>query len=254
MKERLLQRHLRHALEEQPAAVQNSHAGHQPIELGQQMAGDDDGRALLAIQLEQQLANLGDAVRVQAVGGLVQDEQPGLVEDGLSIDEPIRRKTSRLSCAPKMRMLPCCKRSNPKMSRSAVVLPAPVGPRNVDAAFRHGEAHFPQHRRLELVTQSIGFEGEHGFVNTNQSSLLKLIFGEPAHFFGGCRHFRDGLQVFEWDATDVVPTLIASESVAPSEVSSSRGKAPANPRARARSPRFDQAELHFAAAELLEHV
>ncbi len=46
------------------------------------MAGHEDRDALLVRQLEQQVADLDDAARIQPERGLVQDQEPGLVQQG----------------------------------------------------------------------------------------------------------------------------------------------------------------------------
>ena len=53
----------------------------QLLDLGQQVAGQEDRRPG-AVQVEQQLADLGDALRVQAVGRLVEHQQLGAAQQG----------------------------------------------------------------------------------------------------------------------------------------------------------------------------
>ena len=61
-------------LEHQPAAVQHADPGTHLLDLGEQVAGQEDRRAR-PVQVEQQLADVPDALRVQAVGRLVEHEK-----------------------------------------------------------------------------------------------------------------------------------------------------------------------------------
>ena len=63
------------ALEEQLAALQNAQVAGYLFHLAQQMAGKEDGDAVLFRQRDDQLADFVDTGRVQAVGRLVQDKQ-----------------------------------------------------------------------------------------------------------------------------------------------------------------------------------
>ena len=74
---------------QQAALVDDPDALGQARDLGQDVARHEDRHALLAGQLEQQLADLDDPGRVQAVGRLVQKEQPGLVQQGLGQPQPL---------------------------------------------------------------------------------------------------------------------------------------------------------------------
>ena len=65
------------ALEDQAPARQDAERGRHAVDLVEQVAGDHDGDAL-AGELDQQPAHLLDTGRVQAVGGLIEDEQLGL--------------------------------------------------------------------------------------------------------------------------------------------------------------------------------
>ena len=62
-------------LEHQPAAVQHADPGAHLLDLGEQVAGDED-RGAGRVELEQQRADVADALRVEAVGRLVEDQQP----------------------------------------------------------------------------------------------------------------------------------------------------------------------------------
>ena len=68
---------------QQAALVDDADAVRQAGDLGQDVAGHEDRHALFAGQLEQQLADLDDPGRVQAVGRLVQQEQLGVVQQRL---------------------------------------------------------------------------------------------------------------------------------------------------------------------------
>ena len=63
-------------LDHQPTAVEHADAGAQLLDLGEQVAGQEDRRAL-AVQRQQQLTDLADALRVEPVGRLVEDQQRG---------------------------------------------------------------------------------------------------------------------------------------------------------------------------------
>ena len=74
----------------------------QLLDLGQDVAGDQDGAAL-AGEVSQQLAHPGDALGVQAVGGLVKHQDAGVAEqrggqgealthaEGVAADRPVGR-------------------------------------------------------------------------------------------------------------------------------------------------------------------
>ena len=64
------------ALEEQPAARQDAQDAGGAVDLVQQMGGDHDGDAV-GCEIAQESTGLLDARRVEAVGGLVEDEQGG---------------------------------------------------------------------------------------------------------------------------------------------------------------------------------
>jgi len=65
------------ALEDEAPAREDAECGGHAVDLVEQVAGDHDGDAL-AGELDQQPAHLLDTGRVQAVGGLIEDEQLGL--------------------------------------------------------------------------------------------------------------------------------------------------------------------------------
>ena len=75
-------------LQHQPAAVEHADPGAQLLDLGQQVAGQEDRRPA-AVQLEQQLADLVDALRVQAVGRLVEHQQLGTAQQRAGQPEPL---------------------------------------------------------------------------------------------------------------------------------------------------------------------
>ena len=74
---------------EQAALVDDPDALGQARDLGQDVARHEDRHALFAGQLQQQLADLDDPGRVQAVGRLVQEEQPGIMQQGLGQSQPL---------------------------------------------------------------------------------------------------------------------------------------------------------------------
>ena len=65
------------ALEDEAAGRQDAERGGHAVDLVEQVAGDHDGDAL-AGKLDQEAAHLLDTGRVQAVGGLIENEQLGL--------------------------------------------------------------------------------------------------------------------------------------------------------------------------------
>ena len=69
---------------EQVAFVHDADAVGEVRDLGEDVAGHEDGHALLAGERTQQLADLDDARRVEGVGRLVEDEQLGPVQQGSS--------------------------------------------------------------------------------------------------------------------------------------------------------------------------
>ena len=75
-------------LQHEPAAVEHADPRAQLLDLGQQVAGQEDRRPG-AVQLEQQLADLGDALRVQAVGRLVEHQQLGTAQQRAGQPEPL---------------------------------------------------------------------------------------------------------------------------------------------------------------------
>ena len=66
------------ALAHQAALVDDADDVGQLLDLGQEVAGDEDGLALPG-EVAQRLAHGGDARRVEAVGGLVEQQQVGVV-------------------------------------------------------------------------------------------------------------------------------------------------------------------------------
>ncbi len=81
-------RSLELVLQHQPAAVEHADAGAHLLDLGEQVAGEEDRRAG-RVELEQQLPDLADALRVQAVGGLVEHQQPGPAQQCGGQAEPL---------------------------------------------------------------------------------------------------------------------------------------------------------------------
>ncbi len=77
------------ALEEQAAAVDDAEVGGDLLDLGEEMARHENGDALLAGQPAQQRAEVLDACRVEAVGGLVEDEEPRLAEERQRQRQPL---------------------------------------------------------------------------------------------------------------------------------------------------------------------
>ncbi len=75
-------------LEHQLPVVHDADPRAQRLDLGEQVAGEEHRGALL-VQLDQQLADLPDAVRVQAVGGLVEDQQVGGREQRAREPQPL---------------------------------------------------------------------------------------------------------------------------------------------------------------------
>ena len=66
----------------QASAIHDEVVGGGLIELGQVVAGDEDGGAALAGQLAQESTHLDDADRVEAVDRLVEDQQLGTGDEG----------------------------------------------------------------------------------------------------------------------------------------------------------------------------
>ena len=75
-------------LQHQVAAVEHPDPRAQLLDLGQQMAGQEDRRPA-AVQVQQQVAHLGDALRVEAVGRLVEDEQLRTAQQRTGQAEPL---------------------------------------------------------------------------------------------------------------------------------------------------------------------
>ncbi len=71
-------------------------AGRQPVHLGEDVARHEDGHSVLRRERAQQLADLDHAGRVETIGGLVKDEQGGLVEqrtgEGEALQVPQRER------------------------------------------------------------------------------------------------------------------------------------------------------------------
>ena len=63
-------------LQDQPSGVQDPDPGAQLLDLGQQVAGQEDGHPGV-VQPDEQLPQVPDPAGIQAVARLVQDEQPG---------------------------------------------------------------------------------------------------------------------------------------------------------------------------------
>ena len=62
-------------LQDQPPGVQDPDPGAQLLDLGQQVAGQEDGHPGL-VQLDEELPQIANPARIQAVARLVQDQQP----------------------------------------------------------------------------------------------------------------------------------------------------------------------------------
>ena len=75
-------------LQDQPAAVDDPDPGAQLLDLGELVAGQENRGACL-VQLGEQVTYLADALRVQAVGRLVEHEQPRLPQQGRREAEPL---------------------------------------------------------------------------------------------------------------------------------------------------------------------
>ena len=73
---------------DQPPPVHDAHPGAQLLDLAQLVAGQEHRRAG-RVELGEQVADLVDALRVQAVGRLVQDEQPGGAQQRGGQPEPL---------------------------------------------------------------------------------------------------------------------------------------------------------------------
>ena len=83
-----LQQRVELVLQHQPAAVQHADPGAQLLDLGEQVAGQEH-RGAGRVQLEQQVADLADALRVEAVGRLVEHQQPWLSQQRGGQPEPL---------------------------------------------------------------------------------------------------------------------------------------------------------------------
>ena len=68
--------------------VQDADAGAQLLDLAEQVAGEEH-RGPGPVEVEQQLADLLDALRVEAVGRLVEHQQPGLAQQRAGQAEPL---------------------------------------------------------------------------------------------------------------------------------------------------------------------
>ena len=62
------------------AAMDDPDVSHQLLDLREDVAGDQHRHAVLAVQPPEQVADLEDAVRIEAVGRFVEDEQRRLVQ------------------------------------------------------------------------------------------------------------------------------------------------------------------------------
>ena len=69
--------------------MKHDHPVAQLLDLGKQVAGEEDGQPLLRRQLAQQDAQPVYAVGIQAIGRLVEDQQPGPSEHGLGEGEAL---------------------------------------------------------------------------------------------------------------------------------------------------------------------
>ena len=75
-------------LQHHPAAVEHPDPGAHLLDLGEQVAGDEDGGAV-GVQREQQRADLADALRVEPVGRLVEHQQPRAAQQGVGQPEAL---------------------------------------------------------------------------------------------------------------------------------------------------------------------
>ena len=75
-------------LQHQPSAVEHADARGHLLDLGEQVAGQED-RGARAVEPEQQLADVADALRVQPVGRLVEHEQRGAPHQRRGQSEPL---------------------------------------------------------------------------------------------------------------------------------------------------------------------
>ena len=75
---------------DQPTAVDDPDPGRESIDLGQDVARHEDGHAALPGEVTDQLADLDDPGRVEAVRRLVEHEQLGLVEQRPREREPLQ--------------------------------------------------------------------------------------------------------------------------------------------------------------------
>ena len=72
-----------------PALLNEGVVGGQGGQLGENVAGDQNGGLPLPVQLKEQLPELHDALRVQAVDGLVQEEELRVVHEGQGQAQPL---------------------------------------------------------------------------------------------------------------------------------------------------------------------
>ena len=66
---------------DEPAAMDDADARGEAIDLGEDVARDEHRRAATLRELAEEFPDLDDAGRIEAVRGLVEDEQLGLVEE-----------------------------------------------------------------------------------------------------------------------------------------------------------------------------
>ena len=65
------------------AVVDDGDAVAGELDLGEEVAGDEDAHAVIGSELAKELADLADAGGIEAVGGFVEDEQLRAAEEGL---------------------------------------------------------------------------------------------------------------------------------------------------------------------------
>ncbi len=75
-------------LQDQLACVEHTDPGAQGRDLRQQVAGEEDRHALV-VQADQQVTDIPDAPRVEAVRRLVEDEQPGAAHQRAGQAKPL---------------------------------------------------------------------------------------------------------------------------------------------------------------------
>ena len=80
---------LHRALADQAAGADDDHAVDGLLDLRQQVAGDEDRAALVVRQVAEEAAQPLDALGVQAVGRLVEDEDGGVAEQGGGQCQPL---------------------------------------------------------------------------------------------------------------------------------------------------------------------